>query len=209
MNYEWLNKQENKNLIAFFNGWGMDSNAVSNLCFNDFDVLMLSDYRSFEPINFDFSKYEKKYLIAWSMGVFVCNYYYEQFKNFDKFIAINGTQKPIDDNFGIPVMIYDLTINNFNELSCCKFVKKMSPSLDIEKYCTRSIDELKQELIAIKNLKSEQLLTFDKAIVSLKDRIIPVKNQLNWWQNQNVQIEQLENAPHYIFNLYKNWSDLI
>ena len=40
MKYEWLNKCENKNLIVFFNGWGMDSNAVSNLNFGNYDILI-------------------------------------------------------------------------------------------------------------------------------------------------------------------------
>ena len=55
----------------------------------------------------------------------------------------------------------------------------------------------------------EMLKKFDKAIISEKDKIIPALNQQNWWQMQNVQIIKLENAPHYIFNLYNNWSDLI
>ena len=208
MKFKWLNKKNNNNLIVFFSGWGSSSDCIKLQALN-YDVLFIYDYRTFDPINIDFSDYEKKYLIAWSMGVFICNYYYEQFKNFDKIIAVNGTQKPIDNTFGIPIMIYDLTINNFNKLSCSKFIKKMSSDLNMEDYCTRSIEELKQELISIKNLKTKHFLHFDKAIVSEKDKIIPSKNQLNWWQNQNVRIEQLENAPHYIFGLYKNWSDLI
>ena len=122
MQYKWLNKKDNKNLIVFFNGWGMDEKVVKHLNYDDFDVLTFYDYRSFELDNFDFSKYENKILIAWSMGVYVCNYFYEQFKNFDSFVAVNGTQKPIDENYGIPPMIYNLTVDNFNELSCYKFI---------------------------------------------------------------------------------------
>ena len=207
MKYEWLNKQNNKDLIVFFCGWGGGKNCIS-LNFQDSDVLMFYDYRTFEPINFDFSSYGKKYLIAWSMGVFVCNYYREIFKNFDEFIAVNGTQKPIDDNYGIPEKIYNLTVDNFNELSCKKFVSKMSANLSADEYCTRSIEELKAELIAIRDLKIEKLLNFNKAIISAQDRIIPAKNQLNWWQEQKVAVKEVA-APHYIFDLYKNWGDLI
>ena len=38
MQYKWLNKKENKNLIVFFNGWGMSEKAVSHLDFDGYDV---------------------------------------------------------------------------------------------------------------------------------------------------------------------------
>lgn len=208
MQYKWLNKQNNKQLIVFFNGWGMDEKIVSHLEFDNYDVLTFHDYRNFEKIDFDFSSYDEKVLIAWSMGVYVCNYFYEQFKNFDKFIAVNGTQKPIDDNYGIPKMIYNLTVDNFNELSCSKFMKKISTTVNLKDYCSRNLDELKQELISIRDLKSETLFDFNKAILSEKDRIFPYKNMLNFWKEKNIEIVELE-AGHYIFDMYKSWSDLL
>lgn len=208
MRYKWLIENNNKNIIVFFNGWGMDEKIVSHLGSVNYDVLMFYDYRSFEHYNFDFSKYHKKILICWSMGVFVCNYFYENLKDFDKFIAVNGTQKPIDDNFGIPVMIYNLTVENFNELSCEKFVKKISSTVTLKEYCTRPTKDLKQELISIQNLKVQKYLKFDKAVVSLKDRIIPPKNQINYWLSQNIKPEEIQGA-HSIFDKYENWDDLI
>lgn len=208
MQYKWLNKQNNKKLIVFFNGWGMDEKIVSHLQFDNYDVLTFHDYRTFKKIDFDFSSYEEKVLIAWSMGVYVCNYFYEQFKNFDKFIAVNGTQKPIDDNYGIPKMIYNLTVDNFNELSCSKFMKKISTTVNLKDYCSRNLDELKQELISIRDLKSETLFDFNKAILSEKDRIFPYKNMLNFWNEQNAAIVNIA-AGHYIFDMYKSWSDLL
>ena len=201
MQYKWLNKEENKNLIVFFNGWGMSEKAVSHLDFTGYDVLTFFDYRSFEIENFDFSKYEKKVLIAWSMGVYVCNYFFDIFKNFNKFIAINGTQKPIDDNFGIPTAIYNLTVDNFNDLSCAKFMKKISTNLEPS---GRSTQELKEELIAIRDLKVDNYLSFDKAIISTKDRIFPSKNQMNFWKTA-----QEIDSPHYIFDQYTSWEELL
>jgi biotin synthesis protein BioG len=208
MQYKWLNKKNNKNLIVFFNGWGMDEKVVEHLSFTDYDVLTFYDYRSFEIGAFDFSNYETKTLVAWSMGVYVCNYFYEQFKDFDKYIAVNGTQKPIDENYGIPPMIYNLTVDNFNELSCSKFMKKISTTVDLKEYSSRSLDELKQELISIRDLKVEKLFDFKKAILSTKDRIFPFKNMQNYWVEQNVEILEVEKA-HYIFDSYTNWSDLL
>lgn len=207
MKHKWLIKNNNNKLIVFFNGWGMDEKVVSHLKSDKFDVLMFYDYRTFETETFDFSKYDEKYLLAWSMGVYVCNKYNE-FKSFDKFIAVNGTQKPIDDEYGIPPMVYNLTVDNFNELSCSKFMKKITTNVDLKEYCSRSVQELKDELIAIRDLKVDEYLQFDKAIVSSKDRIIPTKNQINYWQTMNVEIKDVEGA-HYIFDSYKLWDELI
>lgn len=208
MQYKWLNKNNNKNLIVFFNGWGMNEKVVEHLSYENYDVLTFYDYRSFDIEKFDFSSYENKVLIAWSMGVFVCNYFYENFKIFDKFIAINGTQKPIDDVYGIPIAIYNLTVDNFNELSCSKFMKKISTTVDLKGYSSRTIEELRQELISIRDLKVEKFLRFDKVVLSLKDRIFPFKNMQKYWFEQNVEISELEKA-HYIFDSYEKWSDLL
>ena len=208
MQYKWLNNQGNKNLIVFFNGWGMDDKIVSNLNCDNYDVLTYYDYRTFEPQDIDFSKYENKYLIAWSMGVYVCNIFYDLIKDFNKKIAINGTQKPIDDKYGIPIFAYNLTIDNFNETTCKKFMKKISSTVNLQDYCSRNLDELKQELISIKNLEIENYIKFDKVIISQNDRIFPYQNMLNFWNEQSIVIENIE-ASHYIFNKYNNWSDLI
>ena len=207
MKYQWLIKNNSKNLVVFFNGWGMDEKVVSHLSSEKFDVLMFYDYRSFEIEKFDFSKYGKKILVAWSMGVYVCNKF-DVFKSFDKFIAINGTQKPIDDDFGIPPLIYSLTVDNFNELSCGKFMKKITSKIDLREYCSRSVDDLKQELISIRDLIVENYIGFNKAIISSKDRIIPSKNQIKYWQKENVLFEEIE-GPHYIFDLYKKWDEIV
>lgn len=208
MEYKWLNKSDNKNIIVFFNGWGMSEKSISHLDCSNYDVLTFYDYRSFEIPNIDFSKYEKKYLIAWSMGVYVSNFFYEIFKSFDKFIAINGTQIPINNTYGIPESIYDLTIKNFNELSCSKFLKKIAPSINLREICTRNTDELKSELISIKNLKVKNYYKYDEAYISLKDRIIPPINQKNFWELKNIKYIESDNA-HYIFDKFNSWSDLL
>ena len=192
----------NKNLIVFFNGWG--SIEPPALDFADFDVILFQNYTSFEPVCIDFSKYEKKYLIAWSLGVYACSFYYDIFKDFDGFTALNGTLKPVDDNFGIPAAAYNLTIDNFNELTCRKFMKKIGAGSDI----TRPIDELKKELISIRDLEIKNFLPFKKAFISANDKIFPYKNMLNFWETQEAQIIECA-APHYIFGSFKSWSSFL
>jgi biotin synthesis protein BioG len=107
MKYKWLNNQKQKELIIFFNGWGMDESVVSHLQPDNFDVLMFYDYNSLNT-DFDFNmlnKYCSKNLVAWSMGVMIGTLF-----NIDYEIktAINGTLNPIDDKYGIPKKIYNL-----------------------------------------------------------------------------------------------------
>ena len=61
MKYKWLNKKNNKKVILFFNGWGMDDSVVKHLNPEDYDVIMYYDYNSldadFSPVENYFEKY--------------------------------------------------------------------------------------------------------------------------------------------------------
>ena len=46
------------------------------------------------------------------------------------------------------------------------------------------------------------------AVISSKDRIIPTKNQINYWNSASVRIENIEGA-HYVFDTYTIWDELI
>lgn len=211
MQFKWLKKENNKKLIVFFNGWGMNETPVQHLNSEDFDILMLYDYRNvdFDLGQFDFNKYDEKYLICWSMGVYSANLFKDELKDFDKKIAINGTNKVIDDDFGIPKKIYKVTVKFLNADSLDKFIKnmfdggKLNPNITI----TRTLEELKDELISIQNIELNDELKFDKAIISSNDRIIPTKNQLNFWQNKAEY--KLINSTHCPFDTLNSWRDII
>lgn len=214
MQYLWLKKDNNKNLILYFNGWGMNETHINHLKSEDCDILEVFDYRNldFDFSEFDFSKYDKKYLVCWSMGVFAANKFSDFLNNFDRKIAINGTKKVIDDNFGIPKKIYNITAKLLNQDSLDKFIKNMfdngnlNPNITI----TRELKELKEELIAIQKieLNENENINFDKAIISKNDRIIPTKNQINFWQADKARYE-LINSTHCPFEIYSNWSEII
>ena len=122
MEYKWLNKKNNKKLIVFFNGWGMDENVVKHLKPEDYDVIMFYDYNNLDMDLSLLEEYEQKHLVSWSMGVMTATLFNIKYNTST---AINGTLKPIDDKFGIPVKIYDLTLNNFNQNSSQKFIQNM------------------------------------------------------------------------------------
>lgn len=211
MQHLWLNKKENQKLIVFFNGWGMNETPIQHLKCEDFNILMLNDYRdlNFDLSQFNFEKYKEKYLICWSMGVYSASLFKKQLTNFDKKIAINGTTKIIDNNFGIPEKIYKITVKLLNEDSCDKFIKnmfndgKLNPNVTI----TRTLEELKEELISIQKIELKEELDFDLALISNNDKIIPTKNQINFWQNRT-SIKIIE-GTHCCFEKFNSWSEFL
>ena len=216
MKYKWLNQKNNQKLIVFFNGWGMDECVVNHLLPDDYDVLMFYDYNSLET-DFDFENiysYPKKYLIAWSMGVMTATLLDI---DYDFRTAINGTLKPIDDKFGIPKKIYDLTLRGFSPKGAERFIKNMfsnnlTPTLSLKNerenkvllFPKREFENQKSELEALTHYKANQDFKYDRIILSSKDKIIPTKNQSAFWG-----IESNIESGHCPFNHFKKWSELL
>lgn len=209
MKHLWLNKKNNDSLIIFFNGWGMDQKAVSFLHCAANDIIMFYDYRNLATESFDFGRYQKKCLVTWSMGTFISTLFYNMLNGISNKIAINGTLCPVDDKYGIAESVYDLTAKNFNQSSCKKFTQRMFNGKNAFDIFSRTPDELKQELISIKNFKAMQFLDFNTAFISDFDKIIPTKNQYNFWQMRSkTKIKQIKHG-HYPFFNFKNWDEII
>ena len=210
MRYIWLNKKENNKFILFFNGWGMDENAISHLKNDNYDILAVNDYRDFDfdLSQFDFSKYKEKYFIAWSMGVYVAGKFADIINDFNKKIAISGTGKIIDNNFGIPNKIYNYTVKFFNDEIKEKFINNIFLDEKRNFKIEKSTASLKDELIAIQNLEINFAVNYDRAIIAKKDSIVPYKNQLNFWKTTNAELVEAD-CPHYVFNNFTSWGDII
>lgn len=204
MKYKWLNQKNNQKLIIFFNGWGMDECVVNHLLPEDYDILMFYDYNTLET-DFDFISlniYPKKYLIAWSMGVMIATLFDIDYLSKT---AINGTLKPIDDRFGIPNRIYNLTLNGFSPKGAERFIKSMYA--ENSEYITppnREFENQKTELEALTHYEANQDFKYDRVIISFHDKIIPTKNQCAFWG-----AEPDTEGGHAPFNLYNKWSDLL
>ena len=207
MKYKWLNKGVNQgvnsSLIIFFNGWGMDESIVEHLDADGYDILMFYDYNSLET-DFDFSSlniYSHKYLIAWSMGVMIATLFNI---NYDSKTTINGTLKPIDDEFGIPKRIYNLTLKNFSPKGAEKFIKNMFNESCELPVVNRNFENQKSELEALTHYKANEEFKYDRIILSSNDKIIPTKNQIAFWG-----IESNIESGHAPFNHFSKWSDLL
>lgn len=206
MKYKWLNRKFTDNLIIFFNGWGMDENVVKHLNHENVDVVMFYDYNDLET---DFKlpfEYKSIKLVAWSMGVMIASIVMPLLKiNLEHSVAINGTLFPIDAEYGINPKIYDLTVNSFNENVRNQFVRNMFTNKDTREFeLIRTLDNQKSELIALKKYKSNTDFKYDRVLISDNDKIIPTKNQVNYWKiGPNLK------GGHCPFFSFKSWGEIL
>lgn len=217
MQLTWVIKNNSKKLILFFNGWSLDENIVNHLTSDEFDVLMFYDYSDLEISQKTIDKinsYNEINAIAWSFGVWACGNVINHFNNLKNVIAINGTLLPIDNNFGIPEKIFNLTLTHLSEENYIRFFKNMfAGNTDLNKISTRPINNKKTELEQIQKLSAERncaktAMLFNKVFVSTSDKIIPAKNQLDFWKESNAQITKTESG-HYILDLFKTWDEIL
>lgn len=207
----YFKNKNSKNIIVLLCGWGLDEKPFEIIESSDFDVLFVFDYSSLN-LDFDFSKYQKKVLIAFSYGVFMASVIKDSLPEFDYKIAINGTLKPIDKEFGISPKIFDLTLSSVSDESMLKFYSRMfDNNLDDEYFGEHlpSRDNCKMELSQIQKYYRESnnvVYDFDKIIVSAADKIIPTKNQLNYWKDS---IVKKVDAGHFLFYKFNDFSEII
>ena len=134
----------------------------------------------------------------------VCKYVLYNHIQYKSKTAINGTLKPIDNKFGIPERIYDLTLDSFNIKTAEIFIKNMFKENCQKQKINRDYDNIKSELRALKNYKSNLDFKYDRIIISTKDMIIPTKNQSAFWG-----ISPNTDAGHAPFNNFNKWSELL
>ena len=210
MKISWLHKNGNKDLVIFFSGWGIKPSDLEFLKTENFDVVMLHGINSKNNPEFNFCGYEQKVVVAFSFGVFLSGIIpLEADENF----AFNGTLKPIDNNFGIKESIFKKTLENLSPETCRLFIRNMFEDDEdflrfFEGRSDPDISELKQQLIFIDELSQNINInkTFDKAFISKNDKIIPYRNQINFWTDTKTQIID---CGHFPFHNFSNWDEII
>lgn len=154
-------------------------------------ILFLYDYENLD-FEFDFSAYEKKTLLAFSYGVYIAGLVFDRLPKFDEKIAINGTLIPVDDEYGVPLKKFALsqkmdsdTIVKFRERL---FYRKEHLEIFNTLLPQRTAQSCTDELASIKkyflSLPVPEM-SFDRVYVGSFDKVIPTKNQLNFWKNKH------------------------
>lgn len=215
MNQHWINKQNNSKCVLFFNGWGMDENAVFHLKMDDYDVLMCNDFSPLEDVEV-LVDYQELYLVAWSLGVWaVANTPNIADLKFTKATAINGTLHPVDDNLGIPSAVFAGTLSGWNERNRDKFNMRVFGGRTqfaeaTERLSARTVENQKDELAYILQSVEEGKqadFRFDCAVIGNGDLIFTPQNQKNAWENATRLVEM--SLPHFPFSEFQSWQEIL
>jgi len=201
------------------NGWGMDPEPFSHITSNSANVLHIYDYSkfNFDDVLSELRKYQAINIIAWSMGVWAAQFIPLEIEKKVSFsVAINGTLKPIDKNFGINPSIFNTTLSRFSTEIRDMFFKNMfENSEDFNRFSCkaplRQVEDQKNELENLKKLvlsnKISDHALFDTVITGKNDKIIPARSQKRFWKDISKTIEIDE--PHFPFFRWNSWEEII
>ena len=218
MQAEWLKKKGNGTLVLFFNGWGMEPWVVGHLKGEE-DILAFSDYRTLEieeEVLRGVDNYARVYVVAWSMGVWAAaNVLRNWALPLRGTVALNGTERPVDDTVGIPEKVYLLTERGMNPRGRERFVARMlGDAEEKERFkahpLCRELPELCEELVKIREqcAVARQVWIWDKVYISRQDVIFPPDNQQHWWDGRAKEIRFLPGA-HYPFYHFQSWEEIL
>jgi biotin synthesis protein BioG len=216
MKSEFLIKNKSEKLILFFNGFAMEKEYFKHLNSNC-DVLSLSNYSNLNlnPEHINFSHYKQIHILCFSLGIFVFSQLQHKLPITKTLTVVNGTCKPIDNNYGISPDIFQKTYENFNKDGKFKFLKRMcSNKEDFQKLIANTKNEYREQKLELKFLMDkilnlpEKKITPDKVIISQKDRIFPLKNQQNYWEKHSKNIV-IVNSGHFPFFNFRSFEEII
>lgn len=221
MKFEFLKKKNNGNLLLIFGGWSTTPEFYKNLNSDNWDIAVVTSYSDFSfPLSF-LDSYHTVGVIAWSMGVFAASKTLQT----DKItfaIAVNGTDIPVSDLYGIPETIYTGTKLNLSERNLLKFRKRISgekwedyknafPQNDDIELLKNELEFIQNSLsinstedkTAISENKNHKKLKWNRAYISDNDKIFPPENQKRFWNNKNGETEIIEISSAHLPDFQK------
>lgn len=213
MKQHFIIKKNQKHLLLFFAGWGMDEHPFTQLHPDGCDWMICYDYRSLDFDKALVDGYSEITLIAWSMGVWAASQMMRQYPELPvvQSIAINGTLYPIDETKGIAPSIFEGTLQGLNVQTLQKFQRRMCGSAaEYQSFLLaapqRSVEELKEELAAIKKMYLSSACSsfrWQKAVIGKNDRIFLPQHQHRAWEGIAKEIEEVE-AAHYQKEIFQH-----
>lgn len=208
----FLQENNSSELILFFNGWGMDEKPFIPIKSSS-DILFVSDYNDLS-FSFDFSKYKKINMIAFSCGVFMSSFLQDKLPKIESKVAVNGILNLFDKKNGIPENVLNqmenLTVDNAHDFRKKIIFKEAQLNLFNKNQPSRDLISSLAELSMLKKYYTENqnpTLDFDKVIIGKNDMILPPNIQLDSWKNHK-NVQQF-NGGHFIFYNFNNLADLL
>lgn len=212
-------REKNNQLVVLYGGWGTDENVFTPLCNDEFDFILFYNYSADEALVLpEMKTYEKITLIGWSLGVWAAEYLSPKTGIKPNLtIAVNGTPIPADNQYGIPLNVFEGTLNNITSENIEKFYLRMFGDKknylkNIDRIPHRTIKSLHDELRWLYNRIMEQKepgFKWDYAVTSESDRVFPSKNLNGYW-NKEINTKHITlPLPHYFFHRWGSFTDFI
>jgi pimeloyl-[acyl-carrier protein] methyl ester esterase len=212
-------REKNDQLVVVYGGWGTDENVFVPLCNDDFDFILFYNYSADEALVLpEMKTYNRITLIGWSLGVWAAEYLSPKTGiKADITIAINGTPVPADDQFGIPLNIFEGTLNNITEENMEKFYLRMfgdkqTYKLNQDRIPHRTVKSLHDELRWLYNRIMEQKepgFTWNYAVTSEFDRVFPAENLKSYWEKEEKTKHIILPLSHYFFHKWNSYTEFI
>lgn len=207
---KYLINNNSDTLLIFFTGWGCDEyefEHLSAVC----DVLLLYDYSDLK-FDFDFSKYKKFNLIAFSAGVFVSSLFNFDFK-INKKIALSGNPYLFDEHFGLSdnmqKILCSVTVETADDFARNYLVKTDEEWKNFHN-SKRNVESCQMELENLKALyethKQAVKDTFDAALIGDDDPIFNVSAQKEFYGSR---LNIIKHARHNLFFRIKNYEQIL
>ena len=212
-------RDKNKHLVVFYGAWGTDENVFLPLCNDEFDFILFYNYSADEALVLpEMKTYEKITLIAWSLGVWAAEYLSRKTGIIpDVTIAVNGTPIPADNRYGIPLNIFENTLENISEENIDKFYTrifgdKKTYTANLERIPRRTVKSLHDEFRWLYNRIMEQKepgFRWDYAATSKINKVFPSKNLKSYWKKEINTKHIILPLPHYFFHKWGSFTDFI
>ncbi|OAG27145.1 pimeloyl-ACP methyl esterase BioG family protein [Thermodesulfatator autotrophicus] len=196
-------KRKGEGLLIFFLGWSLDERPFLPLMEKEhFDVCFIYDYR--EDKLPSFPEYPETIVLAWSAGVIFALSYQEKF---NKLTLCGGTGFLRHSKWGIPPKIYDATLlalKKDGEKALLSFYRNLfwreeDFNFFIKNRPRRPLTEIIEELEVLKEKSFSGKPKHARILVTEKDRIIPARNQKNFWNYVGLSftLKPWEHFPFY------------
>ena len=206
-----LISKQNDELLIFLSGWGCDDNQFKDMSCSK-DILLCWDYSDMS-FNFDFSKYKKIYLAAYSAGVFAAGFIKDKLPKLQAAFALNGNPLIFDAYYGIPPQVVKvfkgLNLSNYMDFRLKYLVTGEDELKEFNKHSSlRTFESCFEELDSLeKYAKGEYpVMDFDCALIAEEDKIFNSLRQKEYFKGK---CKILEHCAHDIFRRFKNFDEIL
>lgn len=211
MQARWIIREGRPRLLVVLLGWACDERALAGADFDGYDLLCVYDYRDMDTLPpalaGALASYGEAALVAWSFGVWAA----ERLEgtlfaqgNLRLTIAVNGTGRPVDDRFGIPVRAFAVTVRSIRTQGPAKFYERMyGGKPDETTLCRRPSDELAEELALLGDRFGKEgpggNFRWDRVLIGTEDRIFPPDAIRLYWEEKAIFAPVTAPLPHFPF----------